>query len=167
MANSEIKVIAFPGAPNLPIFAALDNGYFEEEGVQINFSTTPSSVYQFEALAAGNADIVMTAFDNVVAYRNGNGAVKLAGESDFSALMGATQIELAFVANSTCKSISEIKGHSIALDALNTGFAFVLYEMLSRGGVNFEECKLIPVGATPERWKFVREETSSVSHKPP
>jgi ABC-type nitrate/sulfonate/bicarbonate transport system substrate-binding protein len=157
MAYSEIKVVAFPGAPNLPIFAALDNGYFKDEGVQIDFSTTPSSVYQFEALAAGTADIAMTAFDNVVAYRNGSGAVKITGKSDFSALMGATQIELAFVANSTCKSISELLGHSIALDALTTGFAFVLYEMLSRSGVNLADCKLIPVGATPERWKSVQE----------
>ena len=59
MAYSEIKVVAFPGAPNLPIFAALDNGYFKDEGVQIDFSTTPSSVYQFEALAAGTVWIAL------------------------------------------------------------------------------------------------------------
>ena len=161
MAFTEIQVVAFPGAPNLPIFAALENGYFEKEGLQVDFSTTPSSIYQFEALAAGDADIIMTAFDNVVAYCNGSGAVDLSGKSDFSVIMGATQIELAFVAHPEIESISDLKGHSIALDALTTGFAFVFYEMIARAGLDLNECELIPVGATPVRWKAVQDGKAS------
>ena len=41
-----IRVIAFPGAPNLPIFAAIAQGFFAEEGVKVDLSLTPSSVMQ-------------------------------------------------------------------------------------------------------------------------
>ena len=39
-----LRVIAFPGAPNLPIFAAIEQGMFRDEGLDIALSTTPSSV---------------------------------------------------------------------------------------------------------------------------
>src|SRR5918912_2786675 len=91
-----IELIAFPGAPNLPIFAAQEKGWFEEAGVRVNLTTTPNSAYQAENLVAGKFQIAGTAFDNVVAYQEGQGAVPLEEAPDFFAFMGATQIELAF-----------------------------------------------------------------------
>jgi len=32
---AEIKIIAFPGAPNLPVFAAIEHGHFAEEGLEV------------------------------------------------------------------------------------------------------------------------------------
>ena len=152
-----LRVIAFPGAPNLPIFAAIEQGMFRDEGLDVALSTTPSSVYQFETLMAGEFDIACTAFDNVVAYNEGQGAAKLEGKPDFRVLMGATQIELAFVVAPDIQGYAGLKGRSIALDALSTGFAFVLYEMLARGGLGPEDYEMAAVGATPERWQSVRE----------
>ena len=53
MSTQEIKIIAFPGAPNLPIFAALEHGYFSEQGVAVVLSTTPNSASQIERFHAG------------------------------------------------------------------------------------------------------------------
>ena len=74
-----LRIIAFPGAPNLPVFAAIEQGWFAEEGIAVDLTTTPSSVFQFEKLNAGEFDIAMTAFDNVVAYREGQGAFQPQG----------------------------------------------------------------------------------------
>jgi ABC-type nitrate/sulfonate/bicarbonate transport system substrate-binding protein len=153
---ADLRVIAFPGAPNLPIFAAMEEGWFREAGVALALETTPSSVYQFEKLGAGEFDIACTAFDNVVAYSEGQGAAKLESEPDFRVLMGATQIELAFVTAPDVKSYTDLKGRSVALDALSTGFAFVLYEMLARGGLAPSEYEMVAVGATPQRWESVK-----------
>ncbi|HSR71503.1 MAG TPA: ABC transporter substrate-binding protein [Kiloniellales bacterium] len=154
---TRLRVIAFPGAPNLPIFAAQEMAFFAERGLEVDLATTPSSVFQFEKLAAGEFDLAMTAFDNVVAYREGQGAVELGGAADFCVLMGATQIELAFVVEPGIERYADLKGRSLALDALATGFAFVLYEMLARGGLERGDCELVPVGATPDRWQSVRD----------
>lgn len=156
-APTDLRVIAFPGAPNLPVFAAMERGLFRDQGLDVALELTPSSVYQFERLAAGACDIACTAFDNVVAYTEGQGAVPLAGEPDFRVLMGATQIELSLVTAPEVKSYADLSGRSIALDAVATGFAFVLYEMLARGGLAPGDCEMVAVGATPQRWQAVKE----------
>lgn len=154
-----IELIAFPGAPNLPIFAAEQQGWFEAEGLQIALSTTPSSVYQAENLANGKFQIAGTAFDNVVAYREGQGAATFPGSDEFFAFMGATQVELALIVQPDIATHADLKGKSLALDALATGFAFLLYEMLTRAGLAREDYKVAAVGATPQRWELVRDGT--------
>ena len=151
-----VELIAFPGAPNLPIFAALEQGLFEKAGITLNLTTTPNSAYQAEALAAGKFQIAGTAFDNVVAYVEGQGAVKFPTPPDFCALMGATQIELAFVTQPDIRSYADIKGRVIAMDALYTGFAFALYDMLAKAGLSGSDYTIEPVGATPVRWESVK-----------
>ena len=154
-----IELIAFPGAPNLPIFAAQEKGWFEEAGVRVNLTTTPNSAYQAENLVGGKFHIAGTAFDNVVAYQEGQGAVSFERQPDLFAFMGATQIELAFVVAPDIRSYADLKGKSLALDALSTGFAFVLYEMLKRGGLERGDYEMVPVGATPQRWESVKAGT--------
>lgn len=154
-----IELICFPGAPNLPVFVANEKGWFEAEGVTVNLTTTPSSSFQAENLAAGKFQIAGTAFDNVVAYSEGQGAVTIDPAPDFFAFMGATQIELALVTLPDVKTIDDLKGRTLALDALATGFAFVLYEMLARAGLAREDVEMVPVGATPQRWESVKAGT--------
>jgi ABC-type nitrate/sulfonate/bicarbonate transport system substrate-binding protein len=151
-----VSVIAFPGAPNLPVFAAAAHGHFADEGLELRFETTPSSVYQFEQFGAGAFDIAFTAFDNVVAYSEGQGAAKLAVVPEFRAVLGATQIELSLIVAPEIKSVEDLRGKSLALDAVSTGFAFALYGMLEAHGLKRGDYEVAPVGATPERWRSVQ-----------
>ncbi|HMG51040.1 MAG TPA: ABC transporter substrate-binding protein, partial [Inquilinus sp.] len=157
--NAEIKIIAFPGAPNLPVFAAIEHGHFAEEGLEVAFSTTPSSTYQFEKFAVGEFDIAFTAFDNIVAYQEGQGAVALSSPPDFRVIMGATQVELSAVVAPTIERAEDLKGKSLALDAVGTGFAFVLYAMLEELGLKTTDYERVAVGATPDRWQSVKDGT--------
>ncbi|MBM3608644.1 MAG: ABC transporter substrate-binding protein, partial [Alphaproteobacteria bacterium] len=153
--SQTVELICFPGAPNLPVFAAQQHGFFARAGVSINLTATPNSAFQAQNLAAGKFHIAGTAFDNVVAYQEGQGAVALEG-TDFFAFMGATQVELAFITQADVKTYGDVKGRTLALDALSTGFAFVLYEMLARNGLTKADYKMEPVGATPARWEAVK-----------
>jgi ABC-type nitrate/sulfonate/bicarbonate transport system substrate-binding protein len=155
----DLKIIAFPGAPNLPVFAALEHGYFAAEGLEVGFTATPSSTYQFEAFGAGQFDIAFTAFDNIVAYQEGQGAVALASPPDFRVIMGATQVELSAVVAPTIERAEDLRGKSLALDAVGTGFAFVLYAMLEELGLSMAEYERVAVGATPDRWQSVKDGT--------
>ena len=157
--SSRINAIAFPGAPNLPTYAAVEQGYFAEQGLEVNLVTTPSSVYQFEAFGRGEFDIAFTAFDNVVAYDEGQGVAKLDPLPDFRALMGATQIGLSAVVAPDVATAADLRGRTLALDAVGTGFAFVLYDMLARLGLPRDAYEPVPVGATPERWASVKAGT--------
>jgi ABC-type nitrate/sulfonate/bicarbonate transport system substrate-binding protein len=155
----DLKIIAFPGAPNLPVYAAIDHGFFKDAGINLQFETTPSSIYQFEQFGTGGCDIAFTAFDNVVAYREGQGAAKLEKVPDFRVLLGATQIELSVIVSPEIKSVADLKGKTLALDAVSTGFAFVFYEMLARLGLPQSDYEAVAVGATPERWQSVKDGT--------
>ena len=156
MTSIPIELITFPGAPNLPIFAALEHGSFARHGLAVNMSHTPNSAYMAKELVAGKYHIGGTAFDNVVAYQEGQGVAELDREPDLFAFMGATQIELAFVVAPEIESYEQIKGRSIALDALTTGFAFVLYRILANAGLKPGENEFAAVGATPQRWESVK-----------
>ncbi|HEY5623599.1 MAG TPA: ABC transporter substrate-binding protein [Gammaproteobacteria bacterium] len=153
---SGIRLIAFPGAPNLPLFTAIEKGFFEEAGVNVELETTPSSSYQIESLVAGRYDLAATAFDNVVAYRDGQGAVEFASPPDLFAFLGATRLELSFVVAPEVGDYEDVRGGTLALDALGTGFAFVLYEMLRQAGLDAGDYDAVPVGATPQRWESVK-----------
>src|ERR1700754_818266 len=122
MTHAPINVIAFPGAPNLPTFVAQEQGFFAEAGLDVQLTTTPSSVFQFEKFGTGAFDIAFTAFDNVVAYREGQGAAKLDPLPDFRVLMGATQIGLSAVVAADIETAADLKGKTLALDAPTTGF---------------------------------------------
>ena len=154
--TADLQLINFPGAPNLPIFIAQEKGFFEDAGVAPILNTTPSSIYQIEHLMNGRYHIAGTAIDNVVAYTECQGAVVLDETPDIFAFMGATQLELSFVVAPDIESFEDLKGRKIALDAMATGFAFILYRMLDNAGVSREDVTLEPVGATPDRWESVK-----------
>ena len=151
-----IELITFPGAPNLPIFAALEKGFFVEHGVAPNMSHTPNSAYMAQELVADNYQIGGTAFDNVVAYQEGQGVAELVREPDLFAFMGATQIELSLVVAPEIERYEQLKGRMLALDALTTEFAFVLYRMLANAGLAEGDYQFAAVGATPQRWESVK-----------
>ena len=160
---SAIRLITFPGAPNLPIFIAQRDGLFERYGIEVDMSTTPSSIYQFEQLAAGSFDIVGTAFDNVVAYRENQGAADLDRPLAVSAFMGASQIELSLISADAYPSLASLRGQDIAMDALDTGFAFVAYDLLENAGITSKEVSLRAVGATPQRLDAVKDGTHAAT----
>lgn len=152
-----VRVIAFPGAPNLPTFAAIEKGFFAEENLAVELTLTPNSLAQAQRTAAGEFDVIFTAFDNVVAYSEGQGPTEATADPDYVVIAGATQLELAIVAAPEIKTYADLKGRTVALDALSTGFAFVLYEMFAKGGLKPEDTVFAPVGGTPQRWQSVKD----------
>ena len=156
-APTPIELISFPGTGNLPFFAGREKGLHEARGVTVNLETTPSSMYQAKELVAGKFQIGCTACDNVVAYQEGAGEVALDREPDLFMFMGATQLEVSFVVRPEIESYEDVKGKSLALDALATGFAFALYRMLDDAGLKSGDYEMVSVGSTPARWEAVQK----------
>ena len=153
---TDLKLINFPGAPNLPIFVAQEKGFFEAVGIKAILTTTPSSTYQVEQMMKGTFQIAGTAIDNIVACAEGQGVSELEESSDLFAFMGATQLELSLIVAPEIHSFTDLKGRTLALDALTTGFAFILYRMIENAGLSQDAITMVPVGATPARWETVK-----------
>jgi ABC-type nitrate/sulfonate/bicarbonate transport system substrate-binding protein len=134
--TQKLALIVFPGGFNLPIWAAQRQGFFEENGVHVALTDTPSSTFQMQGLAGGRFDIAMTAFDNVVAYQEGQGEIETAPDADMFAFMGSDNGFLSVVGGRDIKSFADLKGKKLSVDALTTGYAFVLRELLARNGIS-------------------------------
>ena len=85
-----LEMIAFGGGQNWPIWVAQDKGLYAKNGIAVNLSFTPSSVEQIRNLMNGTYDLGTTAYDNVVAYQEGQGETELPVQPDLFAFMGSS-----------------------------------------------------------------------------
>src|SRR5437879_6145052 len=133
-APKPVNVIVFPGGFNWPIWVAQERGLFAKNGIEVKGTPTPSSVFQLTNLIDGKFDIAMTAIDNLIAYREGQGEVPKPGP-DLFAFIGGDNGFLRLVTVPEVKSFGDLRGKTLSVDALTTGYAFVLLEILERNGL--------------------------------
>lgn len=129
-----LSVIVFPGGENWPLWVAQDKGFFARDHLAVTITLTPNSTFQMKGLIQGRFDLAMTAMDNVIAYREGQGEAGLNGP-DLVAVMGSDTGFLRLVSAPGVRAYADLRGKTISVDALTTGYAFVLREILERHGL--------------------------------
>ena len=152
-----VSVIVFPGGFNWPIWVAQQNGYFAKGGIAVELTPTPNSVFQLTNLIDGKFDIAMTAIDNVIAYMEGQGEGKTERNPDLIVFMGGDNGFLSLAGSADIKSIADLKGRTVSVDALTTGYAFVLLDLLKRGGLTRDDYRIEKAGGVLERWGALKE----------
>ena len=143
-AETKLTVIVFPGVQTLPMFAAQAKGFFAKRDLAVELKFTPNSEELRNGLAEGRYQIAHSAVDNAFALKdkaNVDVAVVLGGDDSFNRLI--VQPEIA--------SLADIKGKTVAVDAVNTAYAFQLYEMLRQKGLTKGDYEVKPVGGTGQR----------------
>lgn len=141
-----LDVMGFAGSSNWPIYVAQERGLFAGRGLEVRLAAAPSSAQQLASLKEGRIHIAMTAMDNVVAAGGDVFAFLGLTSGGRSALMVAPQI----------RRYAELKDRELAVDAVATGYAFVLMAMLERGGVHPGEYRLVSVGGSRDRLAALR-----------
>ncbi len=152
-----VTVNVFPGGFNWPLYVAQHTGLLARHGIRVDVQETPNSVAQMTALSNGDCDIAMTAIDNIVAYAEGQGEAPIGPQPDFFAFMGSDTGFLNLVATAGIASVAALKGKTVSVDAMTTGYAFVLFEMLRRHGLAPGDYNAVKVGGTAQRWQALRE----------
>ena len=156
-ADETLGVNAFPGASNLPVWVGQHQGFFHGHGLSVELSHPKGSVDQFKGMAEGRYAVLLTAFDNIVAYRDGHGEADLGGPLDLVAVMGMDAGFLSLIAAPGTKSIAELDGKTLAVDALTTGFSFALQDLLVRAKVDRTHESYLAVGSSGARWKALQD----------
>jgi len=156
-AQHPIELISFGGGANWPVWVAQDKGVFAKHGVAVKQSITPNSVFQIQNLVEGKFDIATTAFDNVVAYQEGQGEVELKTAPDLFAFMGGYAGGLRLDVSPDITGYAALKGKTVGVDAATTGFAFILYKLLAMNGVPTGDYQVERLGGTPNRVKALME----------
>ena len=152
-----VSVIVFPGGFNWPIWVAQEKGYFAKGGIEVKLTPTPSSVFQLTSLIEGKFDIGATAIDNVIAYMEGQGEASVSGQPDLFVFMGGDSGLLSLAVLSEIKTYQDLKGKTLSVDAMTTGYAFVLFDLLKRNGLNRGDYNVVRAGGVLARWEALKE----------
>ena len=142
--DTKLNVIVFPGVQNVALFAAQAKGFYAKRGLVVDLKFTVNSDELRGGLAEGKYQIAHSAVDNAFALKdkaNADIAVVLGGDNSYNHLIVQSEI----------KSLAEVKGKTVVVDAINTAYAFQLYEMLKQKGVNKGDYEIKPAGGTALR----------------
>lgn len=146
-----LELIVFYGGANWPVWVGMEKGTFASHGMEIHLSRTPGSVYLVKSLVEGRFDLGFATFDNVVAYDEGQGEAALDRPADLVAVLGGLSGGLRLVVDPKIRSVQELRGRSLAVDAPSTGFSLLLRKMLERGGLAPADYRFENLGGTGER----------------
>jgi ABC-type nitrate/sulfonate/bicarbonate transport system substrate-binding protein len=154
--DTKLTVIVFPGVQNLPMFAAQAKGLYAKRGLSVDLKFTPNSDELRNGLAEGRYQIAHSAVDNAFALKdkaNVDIAVVIGGDNSFNHLMVQSDI----------KQLSDIKGKTVVVDAINTAYAFQLYEMLRQKGLNKGDYEIKMAGGTGARLEAMIKDKTMVA----
>jgi ABC-type nitrate/sulfonate/bicarbonate transport system substrate-binding protein len=162
MTNSNLPLVTvnvFPGGFNWGVYVGQTKGFFAEAGITVEVQDTPNSVTQMTDFSLAKFDIAMTAVDNIVAYVEGQGEAPIGPQPEFTAVMGSDSSFLSLVAAPSISRIEDLRGKTVSVDAATTGYAFVLYEILRRHGLDKDkgDYEIARAGGMIQRWNALRE----------
>jgi ABC-type nitrate/sulfonate/bicarbonate transport system substrate-binding protein len=138
----------------LPMIAAQSKGFFAAEGLTVNFLPIASSTQAFAALRDGSYDAALTSVDNVVNYRL-NAGNPLGNVLDVKAFFSVDYSNwLTLAGRSGITRVEDFRGKTLAVDAPTSGFAYVLYEVLHRHGLELGvDYKVVSIGGGAQRFQ--------------
>ncbi len=154
--DTKLTVIVFPGLQNLPMFAAQAKGFYAKRGLNVDLKFTPNSDELRNGLAEGRYQIAHSAVDNAFALKdkaNVDIVVVIGGDNSFNHLIVQPDI----------KSLADVKGKTVVVDAINTAYAFQLYEMLKQKGVNKGDYEIKMAGGTAARLEAMTKDKAMVA----
>jgi len=157
MPQQRLTIIVFPGGANLPLWVGLAQSFFAQEGLEVAVRYTRNSVEQVTALVEGECELGLTGFDNIVAYQEGHGEANLTRAPDLFAFMGGDNAFLRLVVRSDINCYADLRGKALSVDALTTGFAFVLRKMLASNGVDEGDVSFERAGGAVQRFDALKE----------
>ena len=127
------------------LLAAQHRGYLEEEGLAIEVDIAEGSRSQMQGLLAGHWDLVHTNADNVMKFR-------ALGHSELVIFVVLdTGIAQKLVVAPEITGFADLRGRPVGVDAPDSGYAFVLYELLRRSGLEPGHYDVVRLGATSYR----------------
>ena len=163
-SQTDVRMVGFGGANNLVTWIAQDKGLFQKEGLAVTLEVTPGSREQMQNMMAGKYQFATTAFDNIVAYTEGEGRDNLPGY-DIVAIMGAHSGFNSVVVRPEINAYADIKGKAMAVDSPKSGYATMMYEIIraKTGFVQDKDYSILQVGGTGARVKALKDGTAVIA----
>jgi ABC-type nitrate/sulfonate/bicarbonate transport system substrate-binding protein len=156
-AQDNLKVMVFAGIQNLPLIVAETKGFYKKRGLNVEVALAPSSDALRNGLAEGKHQIVHGGIDNAIAMAE-------VAKADISVLLGGDSAWNRLIVQGDIASIKDLRGKTVIVDAPTTSYAFQVYEVLKRNGLNKGDYEVKAVGSTQKRYEAITgDKTASAS----
>ena len=152
-AQTPLRAKVFPGAQSLPLMAGVQQGIFERHGIKLELLFTQTSQEQRDGLASGDFQVAHAAVDNAVAMverAKHDVVIVTGGDSSMNELFAQADV----------RSIADLKGRVVIVDAPNTAYALQAKKILRLNGLKDSDYTIKPVGGTLFRYRAMREDKS-------
>lgn len=154
---AKLSIVTFAGASNLPVWIALDRGFFAAEGLDLQHDVTRGSQAVMQGMMSGRYHFGSAALDNTIAYSEGQGDVTI-DNFDLVAILGVHSGMNWIVSRPEIKTFTDLQGKVIAVDAANSGYGLLMYKILEMNGLKRNrDYGVLAVGSGKERVAALRE----------
>jgi ABC-type nitrate/sulfonate/bicarbonate transport system substrate-binding protein len=150
---TKLRLIHFRAGYNLPVHAGRENGIFQRNGLDIEITYTPGSLFISEALRNGQFEIGHIGADDIVADVEDFGG----GPSGLFIFMGLHSGLLSIVGAPGMKTVESLRGKELAVDARASGFVLVLEKLLRSNGFGPDDYKFVEIGSVDRRYQALVE----------
>ena len=144
-----IKLALHPFMSSAPLFIALDQGLFEDEGLEVEIVSAPSGANSLPVLVQGRVDVLATWIAPAIFNLAARGApIKLVAGRSYEGRDGcvftAIVVRNELLADGRLADRASLRGLRLASD--RTGAThFYVDRLLSSGGLTFEDMDLVDV----------------------
>src|SRR3954468_15955745 len=162
-AADVVRVNTFPNAKALPFYAGVQKGIFAKHGLDVRVAFTENSEKQRAGLASGTFEIAHSAVDNAVAMVED-------AKQDVVIVTGGDNGMNEFYVQPLIKSLADLRGQTLVVDAPNTAYAVLAKKILLKEGLQEgRDYTVKPVGRGELRLKAMaesRENTAAILNLP-
>jgi ABC-type nitrate/sulfonate/bicarbonate transport system substrate-binding protein len=159
---NQLHICTFKGLQNLPLYVAVQQGFFAAQGLDIKITYTTGSLPQLVGLARGEYQLIQTAPDNVIDIDNNPAAFGLdpATALHIIMLLGGSVGPLSVYAQPSFTAFDHLRGCVLGVDNPTSGFALVFRDILARNGLLFERDYTFSVaGGTSSRLDALKSDS--------
>lgn len=152
--SHQLRINSFKGLQNLPLYVAMQEGYFAARELDVELTFTTGSAAQLAGLARGDYELVQTAPDNVINVDTQPSAFGLdpASASHIAMLLGGSIGPLTICARHGVADVHSLRGATLGVDNPTSGFAIVLRDLLERQGLALDrDYSFVVAGGTHVR----------------
>lgn len=141
--GSSVNVGVTTSASDAPVYIANANGYFEEQGLKVNFETFDSAAKMIAPLGSGDLDVgggaPSAGFYNAVARDVSLKIVADKGTNNEKHTYMPMMVRKDLVEDGTVSNLEDLEGLTIAEPAQATATASALSSMLESAGLNYDD----------------------------
>jgi NitT/TauT family transport system substrate-binding protein len=149
-----------------PAYIALKKGFFEKRGINVEFIETPGGTTSLQAVAAGRAEVGGAPVASLIsAVANG---MPVIGVSDYQSAVPGFPMEEFFVrSDSTIQSLSDLKGHKIAVNSVGGSFQYTIFLALEKAGMKQEDIEFVILPFENQVQALIAGEVDMIGLLPP